>query len=66
MKYGPTFFKQPEIAKIVADELHRFDKELYKLIAYSIMSNHVQILIDTSIQIPNFFDVSKSCKEPAN
>ena len=59
MKYGPTYLKQSEIAKIVADELHRFDGNLYKLIAYSIMPNHVHILIDTSIQIPNHFDVSK-------
>ncbi|MFK7980359.1 MAG: transposase [Saprospiraceae bacterium] len=59
MKDGPTFLKQPDIAKIVADELLRFDDKLYKLIAYSIMPNHVHILIDTNIQIPNFFDVSK-------
>ena len=59
MKDGPTFLKQPKIAKIVADEIHRFDDDLYKLIAYSIMPNHVHILIDTSIQIPAIFDVSK-------
>lgn len=49
---GPTFLKQPEIAQIVVDELHRFDGDLYKLIAYSIMPNHAHILIDTSIQFP--------------
>ncbi len=59
MNDGPTHLKQPEIAKIVANELHRFDDDLYKLIAYSIMPNHVHILIDTSIQIPSYFDVSK-------
>lgn len=58
MKYGPTFLKQPEIAKIVADEIHRFDNDFYQLIAYSIMPNHVHILIDTSIQIPTMLDVS--------
>jgi len=59
MKYGPTFLKQPAIAKIVADEIHRFDKEFYELLAYSIMPNHVHILIDTHIQIPKIFDISK-------
>ncbi len=56
---GPIFLKQPEIAKLIADETHRFDGDLYKLVAYSIMPNHVHILIDTSFQIPDYFDVSK-------
>ncbi|MEM6317293.1 MAG: transposase [Bacteroidota bacterium] len=59
MKYGPTFLEQPAIAELVAKEIHRFDGDLYKLVAYSIMPNHVHILIDTSIQLPSFFDVSK-------
>ena len=38
-------------------ELHRFDDDVYDLIAYCIMSNHVHILIDTSIQLPDDIDV---------
>ncbi len=53
---GPTHLKNPKVAQIVANELHRFDGDLYELIAYSILSNHVHILIDTAIQIPDNFD----------
>ena len=50
--YGPHFLKDPRIASIVADQLHRFDGEFYDLVAYCIMSNHVHILIDTGFQLP--------------
>lgn len=49
---GPTYLNQPEVAQLVVDQLHRFDNDLYQLVAYSIMPNHVHILIDTSIQFP--------------
>ncbi|MCB0553358.1 MAG: hypothetical protein KDD02_07385 [Phaeodactylibacter sp.] len=49
---GPHYLKQPEVAQLVKEEIHRFDGALYRLICYCIMSNHVHILIDTSIQIP--------------
>ena len=52
---GNTYLKQPEIAELVAKEIHRFNGEMYDLIAYCIMSNHVHLLIDTSIQIPEFY-----------
>lgn len=54
---GAHHLKNPAIAKLVQKELHRFDGELYDLICYCIMSNHVHILIDTSIQIPDNFEV---------
>lgn len=54
---GPHHLKNPAVAKLVQKELHRFDGELYDLICYCIMSNHVHILIDTSIQIPDNFEV---------
>ncbi len=54
---GPTFLKNPTIANIVAEQLHRFDGSLYRLISYSIMPNHVHLLINTSIQIPEELDV---------
>ena len=49
---GPTYLNQPEVAEIVKEQLHLFDNDMYELIAYSIMPNHVHILIDTAIQIP--------------
>lgn len=55
---GPHFLRQPAIAKIVAEQLHRFNGDLYDLSAYCIMSNHVHLLLDTSIQIPKGFDDS--------
>lgn len=35
------------------EALHKFDGDLYILEAYCIMSNHVHILIDTSLQLQN-------------
>jgi|AntRauTorckE5430_2_1112549.scaffolds.fasta_scaffold00411_2 REP element-mobilizing transposase RayT len=52
--YGSCILQQPEIAAIVKEQLHRFDDELYKLICYCIMPNHVHILIDTSIQVTEY------------
>lgn len=39
--YGPTWIKQKEIAQIVKDAIHFYDKKKYNLICYTIMSNHV-------------------------
>ena len=50
---GPHYLKDTKIRAIVEKEIKRFDGELYDLIAYSIMSNHVHLLIDTSIQLEN-------------
>lgn len=49
---GPVFLANPGVASLVKDQLHRFDGELYDLIAYCIMPNHVHLLIDTGIQFP--------------
>ena len=55
---GPMVLSQKEILDKTKQVLHRFDGEFYDLICYSIMSNHVHILIDTSIQIKEdqYFD----------
>ena len=52
-KYGECFLKNPAIAQIVKDKLHELDQQLYDLVAYRIMPNHVHILIDTAFQIRN-------------
>ncbi len=48
---GEHYLKQPAAAQAVKEQLHRFDGELYNLIAYCIMSNHVHVLFDTSVQL---------------
>jgi len=50
-KNGPHHLLKRGVSELVKKELHRFDGVLYDLLAFSIMSNHVHILIDTSIQI---------------
>ena len=47
IKSGPYHMQDDMVMQIVKYQLHRFDGELYDLIAYSIMSNHVHILVDT-------------------
>jgi REP element-mobilizing transposase RayT len=41
---GPTRLKDQTIAKIVADSLHYRDSKIYRLDAFSIMSNHVHVV----------------------
>ena len=48
---GPFYLKQKMIARLVKDQLHQLDGQLYELDAYCIMPNHVHILINTSIQL---------------
>lgn len=59
---GPHFLKEKKIADIIAKQLHRYDNDLYELLAYCIMSNHVHILIDTCVQLPEKLDSSDFSK----
>ncbi|MDO8754435.1 MAG: hypothetical protein Q7J80_11115 [Anaerolineales bacterium] len=45
---SPRWLGQEAVARIVADEIHALDGERYHLIAYSIMSNHTHLVIDTA------------------
>jgi REP element-mobilizing transposase RayT len=45
--------QRPEIAKIVTTKLHQLDKDLYDLIAYCVMSNHVHLVFNMDLQIEN-------------
>lgn len=49
--YGKHYLKESGVAAILAKKIHQYDNELYKLEAFTIMSNHFHLLIDTSIQI---------------
>ncbi len=48
---GPTFLAEEKIADILKERFHRYDGQYYDLIAYTVMSNHFHLLIDTSIQL---------------
>jgi REP element-mobilizing transposase RayT len=40
----PHYLKQPALAKLVADSLHYRDQRVYRLDAFTIMSNHVHVV----------------------
>lgn len=46
---GPHHLSEPKVMNIVKEQLHKHDGSLYNLICYSIMSNHVHLLIDTNV-----------------
>ncbi|MFK7771965.1 MAG: transposase [Saprospiraceae bacterium] len=48
---GTDFLKEEKIAQIVRNRIHQYDGELYDLLAYCIMPNHVHLVFDTSVQL---------------
>ncbi len=49
---SPRWLGRPEVAKLVSDRLHEFNSIYYDLLAFCIMSNHVHVLFDFSVQLP--------------
>lgn len=43
--YGECVLRRPELARMVGDSLIRFDGEIYDLIDFVIMPNHVHLLV---------------------
>ena len=43
-KFGPTWLREPQIAKLVSESLHYRDTRVYTLHAFCIMPNHVHII----------------------
>ena len=41
---GPHYLQQPALAQIVADSLHHRDQHVYRLDAFSILSNHTHVV----------------------
>ncbi len=41
---GPHYLEQPALAQIVADSFHHRDKRVYRLDAFSILSNHAHVI----------------------
>ena len=50
-KQGEIRLDTPELAAIISTKLHEFDNKYYTLIAYSIMPNHVHLILDFSCQV---------------
>jgi REP element-mobilizing transposase RayT len=44
--YGNCYLRRPEIAEIVKDSLHYFEGQRYYLHAWSIMPNHVHVIVE--------------------
>jgi len=51
-QFGDCFLKEQKQAQLVIDEIQRWNGKLYDLLAYCIMPNHVHLLFDTSLQLP--------------
>ena len=45
-KYGHAYLREPTLAQIVSDELQRQDGSTCDLLAYSILPNHVHLLVN--------------------
>ena len=48
---GPHHLSNPKIARIVKDKIHQYDGQYYDLLSYTIMSNHIHLLLDFSVQL---------------
>lgn len=48
---GVDYLRRLEVAQVVAEKIHEYDGELYELLAYCIMPNHVHLVFDTSVQL---------------
>lgn len=52
-KGGQHHLKNTNASHILAEKFKQYDGQYYHLLAYTIMSNHFHLLIDTSIQLNN-------------
>jgi REP element-mobilizing transposase RayT len=48
---GPVHLREPAVARCVVEQMIRFDGQWYRLLAYTIMPNHVHALLDFSVQV---------------
>jgi HsdR family type I site-specific deoxyribonuclease len=58
--YGSCALKHPEMARIVIEALQYHDGDKYDLLAWSIMPNHVHVLIKTNDELPKIVQSWKS------
>jgi len=72
-----SYLAKFEVAEILKEQFHRYDGQLYHLIAYSIMYNHFHVVFDTGAQVwekgvdfdeneyVQVFDIMKKIKGPS-
>jgi putative transposase len=63
-EHGPVWLKQPSVADKVAENLRRLDGDVYRLDAYSIMSNHVHAVFKpllSASELMKLFDGEIGC-----
>ena len=58
----PYWLRQPEIAEITAKSLHFFDEQFFRIWSYTIMPNHVHLLLTTLPDCPELFRVLQRMK----
>ena len=49
-KYGNTWLNNEKIAKTVKEALHFYDGKRYNLICYTIMPNHIHLVLDPIVE----------------
>lgn len=49
-----------EVTQIIWDKIFQYDKLYYSVHSISIMSNHVHLLLDTSIQVPEDMNINET------
>lgn len=63
---GPVWLRQAPLARLIADSLHHRDGEVYNLLAYCIMPNHVHIVFsplpDSDDRYPSVTAIMQSLK----
>jgi REP element-mobilizing transposase RayT len=59
---GPNWLKIPEIANILNDAIKYRDEKDYQLIAFTIMSNHVHMVISTERKEISLYKILQSLK----
>lgn len=48
---GPRHLEIPAVAAIVEREIRRYDQQYYNLITFTLMPNHIHLVLDFSIQL---------------
>lgn len=48
---GPRYLSIPEVAAIVEREIRRYDGQYYNLVTFTLMPNHIHLVLDFSIQL---------------
>ncbi len=58
---SPTYLINPSIAQVVEASIRKYDQVYYNLVSFTIMPNHIHLVLDFSFQIKNNipFDITK-------